>query len=153
MSNQSMKCKNCGQEICAKAVVCPNCGVKNKKPIYKRWWFIALAVIIIIGIFSSMSGENENQSVTQEAQQEIVYTEYSVKELLTDLEDNALNAKNKYDGQYVKLTGKLNNIDSSGDYISLDDGSITFYSVMCYLKNDEHINKVSSRKEGDTVVV
>ena len=105
MSNQNTKCKNCGQEISVKAAVCPNCGVKNKKPFYKRWWFIVLAIVIVIGAFSSMSGGNENNTATQENQQEIVYTEYTVAQMLKDLEDNALNAKNKYDGQYVKITG------------------------------------------------
>lgn len=34
-------CKHCGAEIAASAKVCPQCGGKNKPPIYKRWWFIA----------------------------------------------------------------------------------------------------------------
>ena len=41
-------CKHCGQEIAASAKVCPHCGGKNKPPIYKRWWFIAIIVIIVL---------------------------------------------------------------------------------------------------------
>ena len=48
MSNQNLKCKNCGEEISKKAVVCPKCGAKVKKPFYKKGWFIALVVIFVI---------------------------------------------------------------------------------------------------------
>lgn len=30
-----------------------------KKPIYKRWWFIAIIVIVVIGIIGGMSGSKE----------------------------------------------------------------------------------------------
>ena len=29
-------CKHCGEEIATGAKVCPKCGGKNKKPIYKQ---------------------------------------------------------------------------------------------------------------------
>jgi len=49
MSSEKMKpCKTCGQMIAKKAKKCPHCGAKNKKPIYKRFWFWLLSVILII---------------------------------------------------------------------------------------------------------
>lgn len=157
MSNQNIKCKNCGQEISTKAIVCPNCGVKNKKPFYKRWWFITLAVILVIGIFSSMSNGDKQatkeQGNEQQTNQEIVYTDYSVAQLITDLQDNALNAKNKYGGQYVRVTGKLSVIDSSGKYISIDNGGFDFVNVQCYLKNDEQRAKIASMAKGDSITI
>lgn len=155
---QETKCKNCGETISSKAVVCPKCGVKNKKPIYKRGWFIAIAAIAVIAIISSsQNDENKpSQNTTSDVpQQEIVYTEYTVSQLIKDLEDNALNAKNKYDDKYVKISGELSNIDSSGKYISLNpsDDSFTFYNVQCYIQNDEQTAKVASMKTGDTVTL
>lgn len=45
-----VSCKECGHEIAESAKVCPNCGAKVKKPVYKRWWFWALLVVIIIAL-------------------------------------------------------------------------------------------------------
>lgn len=48
-------CKHCGAEIAASAKVCPHCGCKNKPPIYKRWWFIAIIVLIVLSAIGSSS--------------------------------------------------------------------------------------------------
>lgn len=61
-------CKHCGQEIAASAKVCPHCGGKNKPPIYKRGWFIALIVLIILyAIGSSDSSSNTANSTSTSA--------------------------------------------------------------------------------------
>lgn len=60
-------CKHCGAEIAASAKVCPHCGGKNKPPIYKRWWFIAIIVLIVlsaIGGSSSGSGSGSDSSAS-----------------------------------------------------------------------------------------
>ena len=60
-------CKHCGQEIAASAKVCPHCGGKNKPPIYKRWWFIALIVLIVlyaIGSSDSNSGSSSSKAAS-----------------------------------------------------------------------------------------
>ena len=62
-----MKCKNCGTDF--EGRFCPNCGTaiedyskntiyttqtsseKNKKPFYKRGWFIVLAIICVLTFF------------------------------------------------------------------------------------------------------
>jgi len=155
MSNQNLKCKNCGEEISKKAVVCPKCGAKIKKPFYKKGWFIALVVIFVIAAVSSGSNNSTEKTTTQEpvVQEEIVYTEYSAAQLITDLQDNALNATNKYEGQYVQVTGKLNVIDSDGKYISIDNGGFDLVNIQCFLKTDEQRAKVASLSKKDTVVV
>lgn len=43
--------------------------VKEKKPFYKRWWFITLVVLFIIGIFG---GDDEESEVATEDDTEIV---------------------------------------------------------------------------------
>ena len=53
-------CKNCGQTIDKKAVICTSCGVKTNKPIFKKWWFWAIAVIIVITIGTSNNTGNNN---------------------------------------------------------------------------------------------
>ena len=49
------KCKVCSKEIASSAKSCPGCGAKNKKAIYKRPWFIILAIIIILGAVGGSS--------------------------------------------------------------------------------------------------
>ena len=34
----------------------------ERKPIYKRWWFILLVILIILGIIGSRGSKNENGS-------------------------------------------------------------------------------------------
>lgn len=162
--NKNLKvCKACGQEIAKSAKVCPGCGAKNKKPFYKKWWVIALAAIVVIGIFAS-SGDKEtkdtvnNDSATKSTETEsaeIVYTPYDVSELVSDLEDNALKAEKKYDKQYVEIKGVLSNVDSDGSYISLDpiNNDFNFISVMCNTKNDEQIDMIAELSKGDVITV
>ena len=57
MAKSNMKtCKHCGAEMAAGAKICPNCGGKNPKPIYKRVWFIILCILVLIGIIGSIAG-------------------------------------------------------------------------------------------------
>ena len=49
MKEKLKNCPVCGKEMAAGAKVCPSCGAKNKKPIYRRWWFWVLVVLVIAG--------------------------------------------------------------------------------------------------------
>ena len=60
-----IKCKTCNAEVASSAKCCPSCGAKNKKPIYKRPWFIVIAFFIIIGAIGS-AGDDETNSVNNE---------------------------------------------------------------------------------------
>lgn len=62
-----MFCKNCGNEIDDKAVICPQCGVKTdkakvKKSIFKKWWFWVLIVVVVAIIAGSAGGESSDSS-------------------------------------------------------------------------------------------
>lgn len=53
------KCKNCGQAVDKKAVVCTACGVKIKKPIFKKLWFwIVVIFVILAAVGMSKSADN-----------------------------------------------------------------------------------------------
>jgi len=49
-------CRNCNTAIAKKAKICPSCGAKNKKPFYKKAWFIILAIIVLIGVIGAIGG-------------------------------------------------------------------------------------------------
>lgn len=64
MANSKLTiCKHCGAEIAKSAKTCPNCGGKNKKPIFLRPWFIILVVVIIISVFGSKGASDKNDSL------------------------------------------------------------------------------------------
>lgn len=165
--NKMVTCKHCGAEIAASAKTCPQCGGKNKKPIFKRPWFIALIAVIIIGAIvgggggtSQEAGTNDKPVTASESggdtkAPEITYTAYDVSTLVKDLEDNALKAADKYKDQYVELTGRLDNIDSSGHYISIasTEEDFSFTNVQCYIKSEDQKAAVMDLSTGDTLVV
>ncbi len=170
--NKMVTCKHCGAEIAASAKVCPQCGGKNTKPFYKRPWFIAVIAIIIIGAIGSAGGdktsngakkndtqvtisENANNTQPESETPEITYTAYAVSELMDDLNGNALKAADKYKDQYVELTGRLNNIDSSGKYISIvsTEDKFAIRGVQCFIKSEEQKSAVMDMSIGDILVV
>lgn len=167
MGNSKMKeCKSCGAKIAASAKVCPGCGAKNKKPIYKRVWFIVLVVIVVFaGISGAMGGSDPEETAGQttesksesksETKEKITYTKYEVAKLMDDLEENALKAKDTYNEQYVELAGKLGTIDSSGDYITIepDNDDFVIISVQCYIQDEEQKNIIKELSAGDSIVV
>lgn len=67
-----VNCKECGKEISAKAPACPNCGAKNKKPIFKRFWFW---LIVIFAIFAFL-GNTDPYPEKDEEKTTINYSEF-----------------------------------------------------------------------------
>ena len=63
MKKKLTSCKACGNEIAKSAKRCPHCGAKNKKPIFKKWWFW-LFVFVIIGSIASGGSDTEAEPVT-----------------------------------------------------------------------------------------
>ena len=172
MSNNKMTtCKTCGKEMAKSAKVCPSCGAKNKKPFFTRPWFIAIVALIIIGAIAS-GGKSESGNTTAVADKTnsnnsevkdntaesttiaIEYVDYTVDDLMAQLEENALKASNDHKGENVRITGKLNNIDSSGKYISLvPNTDFAIIGVQCYIKNDETKAKVAELSKDSLVTL
>lgn len=60
-------CPDCGKEISKKANACPNCGRRIKKPIYKRIWVWAIAIVLIIFIAAVNSGRSGDDATNIES--------------------------------------------------------------------------------------
>lgn len=95
------------------------------------------------------------QEDQQEQTEEIEYIVATVDEMYQTLNDNALKAKKTYDGQYVEVTGILGTIDSNGSYICLDEmnTAYSFYSVQCFVKNNEQLDRVIDMSSGKKYTV
>lgn len=63
---KTQKCKNCGEIIPVKAKRCPSCGAKNRRPLWKRWWFWLL-VVLVFGFGSSSEDKPEEVQPVQES--------------------------------------------------------------------------------------
>ena len=59
--SKMIQCKNCSKEIATNTKSCPGCGAKNKKPMYKRVWFWAVAIIIVVGTASCSNTDNPKE--------------------------------------------------------------------------------------------
>lgn len=83
-------CKSCNAPILKKAKVCPNCGVKNKKPFYKRVWFIFLVILVaFIALISISSDDSEKFDWSYfELSHLLPEPESDKGRLMTDTEDN-----------------------------------------------------------------
>lgn len=80
------KCKSCSKEIATNAKSCPNCGAKNKKPIYKRPWFIIVAFFLIIGVIGDSNDGNSTTIDTETA--EVVQTTNENKDTEDKVEED-----------------------------------------------------------------
>lgn len=156
-----VKCKACGSDMAKSAKSCPNCGAKNKKPIYKKWWFWTAIGILVIVIAASSGGDKtdtDSASSTQETikTETITYESVDLDTMLDSLKNNAMKAEEEYQNKNIEITGKIKNFDSDGQYISIEPTNAdvwNFDSVMCYIKNDTQKNVLIEKNVGDVVTI
>lgn len=146
-----------------------NHAENEKKPIYKKWWFWLIIIVVIVGIGGSGTNTNnstnvietsmettEKQTTTEEqSNQSIEYTAKTVDELKEDLKNNAATAKEKYNGKYLELKGRLGTIDADLKYISLlsANDKFDFTGIHCTIKNEEQKNVIKTLNKDDTIIV
>lgn len=110
MAKNKMKtCKHCGAEIAKSAKVCPVCGGKNKKPIFKRVWFWILVVLILLlalggGATHKLSDDAGNMS---EKDFKAACETYDYKDIMRDADS--------YVGKKIKVTGRVNQVVTESD--------------------------------------
>ncbi len=130
---------------------------------------VIIALIVIGAIYGGSRGSNNssNSSSSSSAgsdagsevatEETISYASYTAENLVDDLKGNALAASDKYKNQYIEVTGKLGNIDSSGAYINVDpEGDeyvFNFTNIQCYLKSDEQREQIKAMQSGDPITV
>lgn len=117
-------CKHCGAEIAASTKVCPHCGGKNKPPIYKRWWFIAIIVLIVLSaIGGSGSGSDSSASSSKATSKASESTASSVASVVPEISEDDYKAEcqtvdykelcrypEKYEGTKIVVKVKVSQI-------------------------------------------
>lgn len=121
--SKMIKCKTCGADIAHNAKSCPQCGAKNSKPFYKKWWVWGIALIVIIA-FSSNSGNksgnnNTTNSSTTAADNPNIQTMYSVGETITtgkfEITINNIQTKESVGSEYFSTDAS-----DGGIYVCVD---------------------------------
>ena len=105
------ECKVCSKQIASNAKSCPECGAKNKKPVYKRPWFIIVAFLVIVGAMGD-SGDKDSTMI-ETSSTEIVH------------KDN----QNKDEQEVVEVTDKVQE-DVPTEYKSALKQAKTYSKVM-----------------------
>lgn len=111
--------------------------MKEKKPFYKRWWFIALAIFIVVGIIGQLggSGDNEPKKTASAPEEKVEEKDYKIGDTI-DMENFTIVANSK---------SKTKEITDESGYLSTEpnEGS-SFYIVNITIKNKSNDPKTLS---------
>jgi Domain of unknown function (DUF4352) len=96
---------------------------EKKKPIYKRWWFWVIAVIIVAGVVGSIEdgGESENQATK------------STKEAVASADESADNTEEE------KQAEEEDKVNTVGDAVEIDDGAMLTLTSAKYTNAKEYV--------------
>ena len=130
-------CKHCGAQIAKNAKVCPNCGGKNKKPIFLRWWFIALVIIVILIAVAGKGGSAKTSGTQQ------VGTVNKTAAAKAEAENS-----NNVSGKNSEPTPEPKTLYNVGDILQDGDVQIVYSASGEYISE----NQFSQPKEGDKFI-
>lgn len=146
-------CKHCGQPISDKSKICPFCGGNVKIPFYNKTWFhILLVLIIFTGIdyvirnpdpeptvyrtpivenaeassqSSVGSGEEAEEQETAPKSEEDKYSNENISDMIALVDNYPMQAED-YEGQYIRVSGYVRNVDSDGKYFTIAEDDDSF---------------------------
>ena len=165
-------CKHCGAEIAASAKVCPQCGGKNKPPIYKRWWFIAIIVLIVLSAIGG-SGSSSDGSASSSTTKASASTASSAASVVPEISEDDYKAEcqsvdykelcrypEKYEGTKIVVKVKVSQIidaNFSGSEKAwrtyTDNSGYGFYADDEYYMLDKHGGDAVKILEDDIINV
>ena len=170
MNKGMTTCKVCGNELAKSAKRCPHCGAKNKRPIYKRWWFwlfVAIVLYLAVDIITARmeakknreSAENVYNSSATIALDEIdldtvEFEGTDFREMLGALTDNPLKAERFLD-KFVVISGYFDNQLSEKSFsmtASVDRGNNEGWAF-CELLSAEQSQIIGNLKGNENITV
>ena len=116
-----IKCKSCNDEIATWAKNCPSCGAKNKKPFYKRGWFIAIAIFVIIGAIGSAGNDDTTttDNGTTGTEQEVSQEQNTEKDVPVEKVEEDVPTEYKSALKQAKIYSKTMHMSKAGIYDQL----------------------------------
>lgn len=162
-------CKHCGQPISDKSKTCPFCEGNVKVPFYDKTWFhILLVLIIFTGIdyvirnpdpeptvyrtpivesadASSQSAvdpvEEIEEQETATKSEEDKYSNENIGDMIALVDNYPMQAED-YEGQYIRVSGYLRNVDSDGKYFTIaedDDSFVIANTIQWNMKKSSDV--------------
>lgn len=118
---------------------------------------VSICVVVFALIMGILFGEEE-PAVNASSQESITYIEVTADELYLAYDNNEVAADEAYKGKYVKVTGVVTEISSSGTFtqacILLNAESSYFLGdVQCNFSDDAVAKKIAEINKGQTVTV
>lgn len=120
-------------------------------------YFLTFTVLTIFAIGFAASDDSETESVSKEE----VPTEMekvTVGEMTKVLEENEMRAQKLFSGKWLEITGYLGNMDSEGEYFTLESNSARLFStdIRCTIPSDKRqtiTDKLVKMNKGDRIMV
>ncbi len=153
MKDKMKTCAVCGKEFASSAKACPECGAKNKRPIYLRPWFVALLIVVVV--FCGLKFKSASKNFTIDVNKSGVNSSIKAAELIEIANTDELKFKEEYVGARVTFTAQISKTEghtyrpqilksyASGLVFNVSGGN---YITVC-------LNNESIYREGDTVTV
>lgn len=114
--------------------------------------FVKIMVVVIFGLIAMVACLG-GESIPEDVE----YKSMDISTMYEELDTNAFNAEEKYNDAYIKIKGRISNIDSDGGYISIEDVDASewdlFETVMCDFLNDEQREILKTKSTGDIVTI
>lgn len=129
--------------------------------VFGKWWFWVIIVLLVIAILPRKEPDSSKKETETTITEESItepsskYLVVSVDDLVKELDTNALKAKEKYKGEYVEITGRVNVIDADGRYISLEpiDNKWSFESITCDVDGKKQREFIQELSIGDVITL
>jgi len=135
---------------------------QEKKPFYKRMWFIVLIVVFVLYLIGSSASDTSQMSQTptdtvntptKPQQREAI--KVTAQQLVQEYEDNEVSADAKYEGNLVQVSGIVDSIGKDildSPYITLKGKQYSINRVQCmFSKRDAAILATVSKDESITL--
>lgn len=170
MNKGMTTCKVCGNELAKSAKRCPHCGAKNKRPIYKRWWFwlfIAIVLYLAVDIITARLEAKKNRESAENVYNSsatiildeidfdtVEFEETDFREMLGALTDNPLKAERFLD-KFVVISGYFDNQLSEKSFsmtASVDRGNNEGWAF-CELLSAEQSQIIGNLKGNENITV
>lgn len=170
MNKGMTTCKVCGNELAKSAKRCPHCGAKNKRPIYKRWWFwlfIAIVLYLAVDIITARMEAKKNRESAENVYNSsatiildeidfdtVEFEEIDFREMLGALTDNPLKAERFLD-KFVVISGYFDNQLSEKSFsmtASVDRGNNEGWAF-CELLSAEQSQIIGNLKGNENITV
>lgn len=112
---------------------------------------VAVVLLFLFVIFPLMAANSETVPSDIDS---IDFTVVAVDELYADLDENAMRAKETWNGVYIAVVGQLDSIDSDGDYLTIKTpgAGFTLDRLQCSIPSTLH-NTVMNFSVDDNVIV